>query len=164
MQNAVLQKLPHRDDYDTICQGMVWSSMRNSVSTDAISEHHSNDLFDHLYIYKGLVKIPCLGIVNNLAVITRCGLDTNVNTQTKLKMIAFNEDKCVSIHVGKGESVCGENYIGTWKANVRKIDHIASMIDLEDTKGEAGAIQKLSSSKYIRDLPGSDANKYSRKL
>ena len=47
---------------------------------------------------------------------------------------------------------------------MRKIDHIASMIDLEDTKGEAGAIQKLSSSKYIRDLPGSDAYKYSRKL
>ena len=108
VQNAVLQKLPHRDDYDTICQGMVWSSMRNSVSTDAISGHHFNDLFNHLYNYKGLVKIPCLGIVNNLAVITRCGLDTNVNAQTKLKMIAFNEDKCVSIHVGKGESACGE--------------------------------------------------------
>ena len=106
--NAVLQKLHHRDDYDTICQGKVWSSMRSSVSTDTISGHHSNDLFDHLYTYKGLVKIPCLGIVNNLAVITRCGLDTNVNAQTKLKMIAFNEDKCVSIHVGKGESACGE--------------------------------------------------------
>ena len=148
--NAVLQELPYRDNYDTICQGKVWSSMRSSVSTDAISGHHSNDLFHHLYTHMDLVKIPCLGIVSNLAVINRCGLDTNVNTQTKLKKIAFNEDKCVSIHVGKGESVCGENYIDTWKANVRKINHIASMINLEDTKGEAGAIQKLSSSKYIR--------------
>ena len=71
--NAVLQKLPYHNNYDTICQGKVWSSMRSSVSTDTISGHHSNDLFDHLYTYKGLVKIPCLGIVNNLAVITRCG-------------------------------------------------------------------------------------------
>ena len=58
----------------------------------------------------------------------------------------------MSIHVGKGENICGEKYIDTWKANMDNINMESIIVDLEDIEGDAAAIKKVLSSKYV--VPG----------
>ena len=48
-----------------VAQGEPSSSIKCTVSVDAISESHVQNLSDHLYQYRMLVAIPVLGMVDH---------------------------------------------------------------------------------------------------
>ena len=86
------------------------------------------------YIYKGYVKIPPLGMIDDLMAIAKCGVDSIyisafINTQIELKNMKFHTiDK-------KGKSKCHWMHIGMVKCKMNcsapKV-HGHSMIEVEE--------------------------------
>ena len=60
----------------------------------------------HLYMYKNIVPVPPLELVDDLFTISTCGYKTTmmnqfINTKTALKRLQFGTTKCVKLHVGR---------------------------------------------------------------
>ena len=80
------------------------------MHTDAIGKH-SLDSGDHLYLYKGKVGIPTLAMVDDLAKISRCGIDSTkdnafINARIEQDKLLFNGPKCHQIHAGRSSNLC----------------------------------------------------------
>ena len=76
-------------------------------------------------MYKNVVPIPPLGLVDDLLTISKCGLNTSlmagfINTKSALKKLQFSATKCVKLHVGKTgfKTICTEEKVDSWKLNV----------------------------------------------
>jgi hypothetical protein len=59
-----------------------------------------------LYEYKDVVGIPPLAMVDGLALISKCGLDSvlingYINQKTNIKKLQFGVDKCHKMHIGQ---------------------------------------------------------------
>ena len=66
-----------------------------------------------LFLYKNCVYIPPLGMCDDIASISLCGIDsikTNaiINAKIESKKLEFGASKCYNIHVGKNEERCCE--------------------------------------------------------
>ena len=75
-------------------QGEVLSSLKCTVTVDSISKKHCENLNDHLFLYKDIVAIPPLGMVDDQIGISKCGLDSalttaHLNSQTNIKKITI---------------------------------------------------------------------------
>ena len=82
-----------------------------------LMEQVSHNRGEHLFVYKKMVRVFPLSIVDDLPTKSKCGnkslaLNTYVNAQiknTKLKLYTSNENgksKCLFIHVGKQKKTC----------------------------------------------------------
>ena len=61
---------------------------------------------EHIYNYKEKVRVPPLGQVDDLMLISECGFKTTkmnafINTQTNMAKLYFSADKCKQMHIGK---------------------------------------------------------------
>ena len=59
----------------------------------------------YLYKYRGEVDIPPLAMIDDIAAISNCGLDSvmvnsYLNSKTNLKKLQFGVAKCNKLHVG----------------------------------------------------------------
>ena len=66
---------------------------------------------EHLYLYKGTVGIPTLAMVDDLAKISLCGVDSVkdnafVNARIEQDKLSFNMTKCHHMHSGKTSRLC----------------------------------------------------------
>ena len=93
---------------------------------------------DHLYRYKNKVTIPMLGMVDDELAVSYCGLDSalstaQLNAQSNLKKLQYNEQKCVRMHVGSKKTLCCDSFIDTWKtvSNVQDPLSVHEFIDVE---------------------------------
>ena len=89
-----------------VAQGEVISSLKCTVTVDSISQTHTENLSNHLYLYRGLVPIPPLGMVDDQIGISNCGLDSalstaHLNAQANIEKLQFGASKCHKLHVGK---------------------------------------------------------------
>ena len=93
-------------------QGPVPAPIKCSVSVDSLGKECIED-DEGVYEYKGVVKIPPLGFIDDVLSISKCGTDSlkvNALIQSKfnLKKLELGNDKCYKIHVGKPSIKCPE--------------------------------------------------------
>ena len=77
-----------------VMQGGSWGPIQCSNSIDRIGKD-CEDKREHLYVYKRLVKVPVLSMVDDLLAISTCGqdslaLNTHINTHIELKRLKFH--------------------------------------------------------------------------
>ena len=93
-----------------VTQGGVTGPLCCSVQTDAIGKS-SLETGEHLYMYKGTVGIPTLAMVDDLAKISECGIDSTkdnayINARIEQDKLLFNGPKCHQMHAGKCSNLC----------------------------------------------------------
>ena len=93
-----------------VTQGGVTGPLCCSVQTDAIGKT-SLETGDNLYMYKDSVGIPTLAMVDDLAKISECGIDTTkdnayINAKIEQDKLLFNGPKCHQLHAGKPSDLC----------------------------------------------------------
>ena len=87
-----------------VMQGSVLGPIicSNQISKNSISAYNKGLVFR----YKGIVPVPPLAMVDDIATITICGnsidIDAECDIFAKTKKIAFKPAKCHTIHIGKG--------------------------------------------------------------
>ena len=69
-----------------------------------------------MFLYKECVKVPPLGMIDDLASFSECGIEslkTNaiVNSKIESKKLEFGPSKCVKIHIGKTTDSCLEQKV-----------------------------------------------------
>jgi hypothetical protein len=68
-----------------ILQGDVFGPIECSVSVDTLGKECLRDN-KHLYLYKDVVKIPMLAMVDDILAISECGLTSMVNSFINTKV------------------------------------------------------------------------------
>ena len=81
-----------------VTQGGVTGPLCCAVQTDAIGKD-SLESGKHLYMYKGMVGIPTLAMVDDLAKISECGVETTkdnayINARIEQDKLLFNGTMC----------------------------------------------------------------------
>ena len=74
------------------------------------------------YMYKDVVGIPPLGMVDDLVCISECGpktvmLNSFVNYKVSSKKLQFGAQKCKKLHIGQQRQLhkCASLFIDGWK-------------------------------------------------
>ena len=147
--------------HKTVAQGDVNSTVKCTVTVSDVSEKHEENLGEHIYKYKDSVPIPPLGMVDDIANISRCGVDSvlaaaHLNSQTNLKNLQFGKLKCVQMHVGNKSASCPDNFIDTWTLQ-SKNQKVTSVWDLEDVESDQHCMKKVTEWKYLGDVLNSNA-------
>ena len=99
-----------------VMQGGKWGPLKCSNTMDKIGKKCVNR-GEHLYTYKGMVKVMPLAMVDDLLAVAKCGKEsTNVNTfingEIEMKKLKFHvpdsegKSKCNKIHIGKRKMGC----------------------------------------------------------
>ena len=93
-----------------VTQGGVTGPLCCSVQTDNIGKC-SIESGNYLYMYKGIVGIPTLAMVDDLAKISICDTESvkdnaYVNAKIEQDKLLFNGPKCHQMHVGKSSCYC----------------------------------------------------------
>ena len=71
-----------------------------------------------MYLYRGVIRIGSLGMIDDLAAVSLCGFDSVktsaiINGKINAKRLKFNKNKCVKLHVSKSKSsTCCKTQIG----------------------------------------------------
>ena len=97
-------------------QGGTWGPILCSNSIDTLGKK-CRDRKENFYLYKGVVKILPLAMVDDLNGIAKCGiqsisLNTFLTTQIEMKKLRFHvpdekgKTKCHKIHVGSQRELC----------------------------------------------------------
>ena len=103
--------LTERVDIERIVtQGGVTGPLCCAVQTDDIGKQ-SLESGNYLYQYKGVVGIPTLAMVDDLAKISTCGIESvqdngYVNAKIEQNKLLFNGPKCHHMHAGKASGTC----------------------------------------------------------
>jgi exonuclease III len=93
-----------------VTQGGVTGPLCCAVQTDGIGKQ-SLEEGTNLYYYKGVVGIPTLAMVDDLAKISTCGIESvkdnsYVNAKIEQNKLLFNGPKCHQMHAGKPSKTC----------------------------------------------------------
>jgi hypothetical protein len=100
-----------------VMQGEVFGPIECSVTVDKFGKEC---LAEQKLLYKGLVGVPPLAMVDDLACVSVCGFNTvmmngYINAKTNTKKLQFGQEKCHKIHIGRKTSYCPDFYIDNWK-------------------------------------------------
>ena len=95
---------------DCELQGSVLSPIKASISVDSIGKQAS-ELNENMYIYKKLLNVPPLAMVDDILGIAECGqksiaLNVFINSKVEMKKLWMGAEKCHHIHVGNRENIC----------------------------------------------------------
>ena len=102
-----------------------------------------------MYLYKGVIRIGSLGMIDILAVVSLCGFDsvkTNaiINGKINTKRLKFNKNKCVKLHISKSKSLnCCKTQIG---------DSEQKMVSCIKLQVQDSEMKQETSEKYIGDV------------
>ena len=138
--------------FDIILQGESFSSLICTSSIDLIAKESTLPTFK----YRGVLEIPKLSFIDDLADVQRCGTETkNMNEYTvreiEKRRLQFASDKCHRIHVGSKSKPCEEIYIKEWgkRRNPNNED------EEEYCKGNV-AIQSVPKQEYLGSILSED--------
>jgi hypothetical protein len=87
----------------------VLAPMKYSNQMDSIPRECLRDNLD-MFKYINTVTIPPLGIIDELAAVTKCGLQSVIlnaviNAKINMKRMEFNQSKCKKIHICKSKTL-----------------------------------------------------------
>jgi hypothetical protein len=76
-----------------------------------------------LFIYKGCVNVPPLGMIDDLASFSECGPQTVevnalINAKIESKKLEFGHKKCFKIHIGRNNNECVNQKVHSEDINV----------------------------------------------
>ena len=102
-----------------VMQGEVLGPIECSVTVDKFGKECLAEQ-KLLYSYKGLVGVPPLAMVDDLACVSVCGVDTvkmngYINAKTNVKKLQFGHEKCHRMHIGRKTCYCPDLFIDNWK-------------------------------------------------
>ena len=104
-----------------VCQGDPWGSIECSNMVDGFGKESLKTDLDP-YEYKDKVKIPLLGMCDDMLCISKAGHQTQmmnsfINVKSAMKRLQYNPDKCHIMHIGKDipEHKKMEMYVDGWK-------------------------------------------------
>ena len=90
---------------NVVMQGTVWGSLMCTASVDQLGKLiYKNDKL--LYKYKGVVKTPCLGMVDDILSIQKCSdktieMNSVINAFIESKKLTLSAKKCGKVHISK---------------------------------------------------------------
>ena len=95
---------------ETVMQGSVWGPLCCTTTMDKIGQK-AYKTGSALYMYKGMVSIPPLGMVDDELTIAECGANATItnaiiNSFTESKKLKFGIKKCNKMHIGEDTLVC----------------------------------------------------------
>ena len=95
---------------EIVTQGGVWGPLECSVQIDSLGKESLNEP-DELYKYKGQVSIPPLAMIDDIAAISKCGIqslimNSKINAKIESKRLQLGIDKCQDLHIGKKKTSC----------------------------------------------------------
>ena len=139
-----------------VAQGKVVSSLKYTVTVDSISQTHTENLSEHLYLYRGIVPIPPLGMVDDQVGVSHCGIDSaistaHLNAQTNIKKLQFGASKCHKMHIGKSSILCPRNTIDTWTME-KDHENAKTILEFSDKEGEPHEMELLQNDLYLGDV------------
>ena len=104
-QLKCLEKTDSKEITNVVMQGEVFGPLCCSVQVDTFGKEcvHKRK---YLYEYKDEVGIPPLAMVDDLALISKCGLDSvlingYINQKTNIKKLQFGVDSATKCILGK---------------------------------------------------------------
>ena len=97
--------ISHRIDIKNIVmQGSVWGSLFCTTTMDKLGQF-AYEHPDLLYMYKGLVAVPPICMVDDIMSLQKCSeagnINSTINAFVQLKKLTLSGKKCNIIHVGK---------------------------------------------------------------
>ena len=107
-----------------VFQGEVFGPLQCSVTVDTFGKECMEE-DKHLYKYRGVVGVPPLAMVDDVACPAICGLDSVevtefINSKTNSKKLQFGVEKCHQLHVGNKEHICPDLKINDWGIERKK--------------------------------------------
>ena len=137
-----------------VMQGEVFGPLECSVTVDTIGKECLAK-GKYLYFYKG-VEEPPLAMVDDLACVSTCGLDTVktnafINAKTSLKKLQFGPDKCHKMHVGIKKPYCPELSIDSWKMKVKTEIESKTEEQIDEFDGDV-IMEESEEEKYLGDI------------
>ena len=123
----------------------------------------------HLYLYKDIVPIPPLGMVDDLFTISKCGFKTTmmdqfINSKSAMKKLQFGTTKCIKLHVGRtcNKTFCKDLNVAGWKLEVVEDTHSGKIVQKESFGGEE-KMEEKTEQVYLGDVISSDG-KHSKNI
>ena len=111
-----------------VLQGDTWGSILASVQVDTIGKECVEEGLG--YLYKGILPVGFLGLVDDIIGVTEAGLDAQkmnafINVKTAEKTLQFGPTKCKSMLVGKDiENVINsELMVDSWEVDYKETDN-----------------------------------------
>ena len=150
---------------NTVMQGDVFGPIFCATSIDSIGKECLQDE-KYLYKYKEKVKIPPLSMIDDLACVSTCGvesvkLNAYINYKISSKRLQCGADKCKKMHIGKTCDVntCTDLYVDGWKEeNVTNVE--ANFVKIEDTYEGEEILKLTEGEKYLGDILTNDGRNY----
>jgi hypothetical protein len=125
-----------------VTQGGTWGPMMCSCHIDTLGQMCQKS-GENLYMYKKLVNVLPLAMVDDLLGVAKCGLlsirmNTFINTNIELKKLEFHtpgpdgKSKCHVMHVGKKNSLCPDLQVhGTLMQKVSHDTYLGDVISAD---------------------------------
>ena len=147
---------------NVVMQGTVWGSLLCTSSMEKLGKFFYDN--DHLlYKYKGKVGVPCLGMIDDLLCVQKCGIESVkanavINTFVENKKLTLGKSKSHRVHIQPGrkemkgcaklqvheeimDSTENEKYLGDFVNSKGKIE---KTINDRKAKGYAMVAQIMS--------------------
>ena len=138
-----------------VTQGGTFGPIECANSIDKVGQKCYNN-GEHLFVYKKMVRVLPLSMVDDLLTISRCGtaslgLNTYVNAQIETKKLRFHtpdingKTKCHFMHIGRNSHPCPELQVhGTKMEKVTEDTYLGDIIseDGRNTKNIRNRISK----------------------
>ena len=142
-----------------VLQGEVFGPLQCSVSIDTFGKE-CMDEEKHLYMYRVVVGVPPLAMVDDVACPAVCGVDSVevtafINSKTNTKKLQFGVEKCHQLHVGNKESLCPDLQINNWGIE-KKSEIMTGFENLSDVQVDDYKLEKVENEKHLGDVISAD--------
>ena len=138
-----------------VMQGEVYGPLCCSVQVDtSAKECVQSEKF--LYKYKDTVDVPPLAMVDDLLLISNCGLNSVlvngfINSKTNFKKLQYGVDKCHKMHVGSESHLCPDLSVDNWE--VEAVECLATGVtELVDKYSGSSGLESSDAEKYLGDV------------
>ena len=149
------------DIRNVITQGDVFGPILCSKQVDIFGQE-CLEQHKYIYLYKGEVEIPPLGMVDDLLCVSECGFKTSmmnsfINFKTNSKKLQLGVTKCTKIHVGKYKEdfKCKKLKVDNW-IEVPIEEQESTSIKIDDCFNGEEEIEDSDAEKYLGDIISKD--------
>ena len=150
---------------EIVMQGDVLAPLVSSLQVDTMGKEC---IEEGKHLYKDIVPIPPLGMVDDLFTISKCGFKTTmmnqfINSKSAMKKLQFGTTKCIKLHVGRtcNKTFCKDLNVDGLKLEVVEDTHSGKIVQKESFGGDKKCRRKLN--RFLGDVISSDG-KHSKNI
>ena len=138
-----------------VMQGETLGPLMCAVQVDSIGKQ-CLETGNYLYSYKNQVDIPPLGMIDDIAAVSDCGVKTvqmnsYLNAKTNLKKLQFGVSKCKHMHVGPKNPCCPDLYVSQWKLDKTE-NFVYGKPKIVELEVDDHQMEQSSDEKYLGDI------------